>query len=95
MLDIKPHFPGTGHAELDSLDFIFAITKIFFYPWLGRKTMAMRRHATEDFERQYLKTLFARSKGRVNRAAQDAGISSRQLNKLMVKYGIQKEAFKD
>ncbi len=54
-----------------------------------------RRHIIEDFERQYLKTLFARSKGRVNRAAQDAGISSRQLNKLMVKYGIQKEAFKD
>ena len=54
-----------------------------------------RRHATEDFERQYLKTLFARNKGRVNRAAEDAGISSRQLNKLMVKYGIQKEAFKD
>jgi len=54
-----------------------------------------RKHATEDFERQYLKSLFARSKGRVNPAAQDAGISSRQLNKLMVKYGILKEAFKD
>jgi len=54
-----------------------------------------RRHVIEDFERQYLKELFMRSKGRVDRAAQDAGISSRQLNKLMVKYGIQKEAFKD
>jgi transcriptional regulator with PAS, ATPase and Fis domain len=54
-----------------------------------------RRHAIDDFERQYLKMLFTRSKGRVNRAAEDAGITSRQLNKLMVKYGIQKEAFKD
>jgi DNA-binding NtrC family response regulator len=54
-----------------------------------------RRHVIEDFERQYLKALFTRSKGKVNRAAQDADISSRQLNKLMVKYGIQKEAFKD
>jgi DNA-binding NtrC family response regulator len=54
-----------------------------------------RRHVIEDFERQYLKALFVRSKGKVNRAAQVAGISSRQLNKLMVKYGIQKEAFKD
>ena len=53
-----------------------------------------RRHVLEDFERQYIKELFARSKGRVNRAAEDAGISSRQLNKLMVKYGIQKESFK-
>ena len=54
-----------------------------------------RRLVIEDFERQYLKELFTRSKGRVNRAAQEAGISSRQLNKLMVKYGIQKEAFKE
>jgi len=54
-----------------------------------------RRHVIEDFEHQYLKELFTRSKGRVNRAAEDAGISSRQLNKLMVKYGIQKEAFKE
>ena len=54
-----------------------------------------RRRAIDDFERQYLKEVFARTKGRVNRAAEDAGISSRQLNKLMVKYGIQKETFKD
>ena len=54
-----------------------------------------RRHAIEDFERQYLKILFTRNKGRVKRASEDAGISSRQLNKLMVKYGIQKETFKD
>jgi hypothetical protein len=39
--------------------------------------------------------VLARTKGRVNRAAEDADISSRQLNKLMVKYGIQKETFKD
>jgi transcriptional regulator with GAF, ATPase, and Fis domain len=54
-----------------------------------------RRHATEDFERQYLKTLFTRTKGKVNIAAENAGISSRQLNKLMVKYKIQKEMFKN
>jgi len=53
-----------------------------------------RRHAIEEFERQYLKELFIRTKGRVNRAAEEAGISSRQLNKLMVKYDIQKEMFK-
>jgi len=54
-----------------------------------------RRHAIDDFERQYLKMLFTRSKGRVNRAAEAAGVTSRQLNKLMLKYGILKEAFKD
>jgi len=54
-----------------------------------------RRHVIDDFERQYLKELFTRSKGKVNPVARDAGISSRQLNKLMIKYGIQKEAFRD
>ena len=54
-----------------------------------------RRRAVENFERHYLRELFSRNKGRVNSAAQDAGISARQLNKLMVKYGIQKESFKD
>ena len=53
-----------------------------------------RRHVIEDFERQYLKQLFTRSKGRVNRAAEDAKISPRQLNKLMVRYGIKKEMYK-
>jgi len=54
-----------------------------------------RRHVVEDFERQYFKALFTRSKGRVNRAAEDAGITARQLNKLMLKYDIQKDAYKD
>jgi len=53
-----------------------------------------RQKAVEDFERQYLKGLFSRTKGRVNLAAKEAGISTRQLNKLMVKHGIHKEAFK-
>jgi DNA-binding NtrC family response regulator len=53
-----------------------------------------RRQAIDDFERQYLKELFSRHKGRVNRAAEDAGVSTRQLNKLMVKYGIKKEIYK-
>ena len=53
-----------------------------------------RRRAIDDFERQYLKELFARNKGNVSRTAEDAGVSTRQLNKLMVKYGIRKEAFK-
>ena len=54
-----------------------------------------RRQAIDDFERQYLKELFARNKGKVSRTAEEAGVSTRQLNKLMVKYGIRKEAFKD
>lgn len=53
-----------------------------------------RQMAVEDFERQYLKELFSRTKGKVNLAAKEAGISTRQLNKLMAKHGIRKDAFK-
>jgi DNA-binding NtrC family response regulator len=53
-----------------------------------------RRQAIDGFERQYLKELFFRYKGRVNRAAEEAGITTRQLNKLMVRYGIKKEVYK-
>jgi DNA-binding NtrC family response regulator len=53
-----------------------------------------RRQALEDFERQYLQELFTRFKGKVNRAAEGAGVSTRQLNKLMAKYGIQKQSYK-
>jgi len=53
-----------------------------------------RQLAVDDFERQYLKELFSRTKGKVNFAAKEAYISTRQLNKLMAKHGIRKEAFK-
>jgi DNA-binding NtrC family response regulator len=54
-----------------------------------------RRQAIDDFERQYLKELFSRNKGKVIRAAEEAGVSTRQLNKLMIKHGIRKETFKE
>ncbi len=53
-----------------------------------------RRHAMEDFERQYLKELLTCSKGKVKSAAEDAGVSTRQLNKLMVKHEIKKDIYK-
>jgi DNA-binding NtrC family response regulator len=53
-----------------------------------------RKKATEDFERRYLKELFIRNRGKVKQAADEAGITTRQLNKLMLKYNIRKEDFK-
>ena len=59
------------------------------------KTLAdVRRQAVEDTERQYLRELVARNSGRINVSAAEAGISTRQLNKLLNRYGIHKEAFK-
>jgi len=53
-----------------------------------------RQQGVEEIERNYLKDVLARNWGKINDSARDAGISCRQLNKLMNKYGIRKEEFK-
>lgn len=54
----------------------------------------MRRRGVEHIERTYLKRVLALHKGRINSSAKTAGISVRQLHKLLTKYGIRKEEFK-
>jgi len=54
----------------------------------------IRKAALEDIERDYLKNVLADYKGRINDSASKAGISTRQLHKLMTKYGLRKEDFK-
>jgi DNA-binding NtrC family response regulator len=53
-----------------------------------------RRHAINNFEQRYLKALMARNNGKMNKSAEEAGITTRQLHKLMVKYRLRKEVFK-
>jgi DNA-binding NtrC family response regulator len=53
-----------------------------------------RQRGVEDIERNYLKNVLSRHKGKIAESAEVAGISTRQLNKLMNKYGIRKEDFK-
>lgn len=54
----------------------------------------MRRQGTAEIEKRYLTTLLTRNQGKINRSALEAGISTRQLNKLMNRYNLQKENFK-
>jgi len=54
----------------------------------------VRRRGIETLERQYLKGLLATNEGRIRKTAEAAGISARQLHKLMTKHGIRKEEFK-
>jgi DNA-binding NtrC family response regulator len=54
----------------------------------------VRRTAIEQTESHYLQELLAANKGRIKETAEAAGISSRQLHKLMKKYGVRKEEFK-
>ena len=53
-----------------------------------------RRKSIETLERSYLQELLTQQKGKIKESAEIAGITTRQLHKLMSKYGIRKEAFK-
>lgn len=55
---------------------------------------AVRRRCVEDVECAYLKELLKENTGRIDHTAARAGITPRQLNKLMKKYGLRKENFK-
>lgn len=55
----------------------------------------IRRQAKEESEQQYLRSLLTETKGRINQAADLAGISRRQIHKLLTRYGIRKEDFKN
>ncbi|MDD2390126.1 MAG: sigma-54 dependent transcriptional regulator [Desulfobacterales bacterium] len=54
----------------------------------------VRRRGIEHVERQYLKKLLTDTKGKINQSALAAGISTRQLHKLLTRYGIRKEDYK-
>ena len=54
----------------------------------------VRRRALEEVEKRYLKELLANKKGKIRESAEGAGITTRQLHKLLTKYGIKKEEFK-
>jgi DNA-binding NtrC family response regulator len=54
----------------------------------------VRRKSLDYLERQYLKEVMTKHQGRINRASETAGITTRQLHKLLSKYGIRKEEFK-
>lgn len=55
----------------------------------------VRKQAVEDVERQYLKDILTINNGRINRSSETAGITPRQLHKLMKKYDIDKNDFKN
>jgi DNA-binding NtrC family response regulator len=54
----------------------------------------VRRRALEEVEKRSLRDLLANKQGNIRESAEEAGISTRQLHKLLTKYGIKKEDFK-
>jgi DNA-binding NtrC family response regulator len=53
-----------------------------------------RRKGVESIENSYLNELLTANRGRIESTARAAGISTRQLHKLMKKYGLRKEDYK-
>jgi DNA-binding NtrC family response regulator len=53
-----------------------------------------RRLSIEQIERHYLIEQLSKQKGKINKTADAAGISTRQLHKLLTKYRIRKEEFR-
>ncbi len=53
-----------------------------------------RQEAIQAFESSYVKALLRQTRGKITPAAEGAGISTRQFNRLIVKYQIDKRAFK-
>lgn len=60
----------------------------------GASLAQARQHAIDTFERSYLATLLEQTKGRINRAAFQAKITPRQLNRLLNRHGLNKNDFK-
>ena len=53
-----------------------------------------RREGLEIIERNYIREQLLRNKGKIKDTAKGAGITTRQLHKLMRKHNIRKEDFK-
>lgn len=54
----------------------------------------VRKKSLDEIERRYLREILSRNSGRINASAVEAGIGTRQLNKLMHKHHLDKGLFK-
>ena len=61
---------------------------------VGMKLSEVRARAVAEAEKTYLRELLARNGGRINRTAESAGVTVRQISKLLRRYGIRKETYR-
>ncbi len=61
---------------------------------ISRPLNEVRRKGIENIESIYLTEVLARHRGSIKNSSKNAGITTRQLHKLLKKYKIKKEAFK-
>lgn len=65
-----------------------------FFVIPGDKLKDIRKRAVEEAEKRYITGLLKANNGRIDKSAREAGISPRQLRKLMKRYNLLKEQFK-
>nr|WP_321396647.1 sigma-54 dependent transcriptional regulator [uncultured Desulfobacter sp.] len=63
-------------------------------PAAGQTLAQARRQAVDLCERAYLGHLLGETNGRIDETAQIAGITTRQLNRLLTRHGLDKKQFK-
>ncbi len=63
-------------------------------PALSLSLAETRRKGIDELESTYLQRQLAANQGRIDRTATQAGITTRQLRKLLSRYGIRKEDYK-
>jgi DNA-binding NtrC family response regulator len=75
---------------------LFSVAPVAQLPMNASHTLAeVRRRGIEHIERQYLKELLTAHRGRIKDSAAQAGITTRQLHKLLTRYHIHKEDYKN
>lgn len=87
----------TEELTLDSLpeEFFGICHPILQNPIDPTRTLAeVRRQGIAQIEKKYLVEILTLKRGKIGETAQQAGISPRQLHKLMGKYGLRKETYK-
>jgi transcriptional regulator with PAS, ATPase and Fis domain len=60
----------------------------------GTPLSKARQSAIDRFEQAYLTTLLGQTRGRIDQAAAAAGVTPRQLNRLLKRHGVNKNMFK-
>ncbi len=83
--------PESFPSELFASDPLLAQVK----PDISLSLAEVRCAAIKHIETWYLQELLDANNGRIKESAEAAGISPRQVHKLMKKYGIKKEEFKN
>ncbi len=63
-------------------------------PGTGLTLAQARRHAVDTCEISYLTSLLEQTSGRIDETAHKAGITPRQLNRLLARHGMDKKQFK-